>query len=164
MLIRLSILLFVLSLPLGAYAQNDIPRFDPFPDYQEPDVDLTTDIGDFEQIEIPHSDLYYALEQAVEHVNSLPDDLSKDYSGTSVVPDETATQLMGFAKWLFSGTSANELLGATLAPIGINLFRLLGLMIALAIAYTTIKIAIIITRMVMSIIGAVMKVIPMMGG
>jgi hypothetical protein len=124
-----------------------------------PEMVGTPNIAVFSADIVPHSEIYNYLSTAVAHVNSLPDEINKG-NGQSLLADETATQMMSYAKWLFSPTSAQELLGATLAPIGINLFLLLTLLIFMAIAWTTIKIAVMIFKFVQWIVRWVLEIMP----
>lgn len=124
-----------------------------------PEMVETPNIAVFSAEIIPHSDVYNYLSTAVAHVNSLPDEINKG-NGQSLLADETATQMMSYAKWLFSPTSAQELLGNNLYPVGINLFLLLTMLIFLAIAWTTIKIAVMIFRFVQWIVRWILEIIP----
>lgn len=163
-------MIVILTWGLPIYAQegdlpdpiefNVITELQPIDDMvATPDTSGLTELTDLSQ----HSDIYNYLSTAVAAVNSLPDDLSMDNNGTSLLPAETATQLMGYAKWMFSGTSANELLGATLAPIGIELYILLTMIVFMAIAWITVKIALMIFNFVQYIVAWILRALPFVG-
>jgi hypothetical protein len=145
----------------GVLAQTDTPTPSPTPSAtpaitNTPNADfLNTDL-------IPSGDINDLLSTAVAYVNSLPDDITAP-SGISLIPDETATQLFGWAKWLFSADSANESLGLTLAPLALTLMVLLTLVVSMAIAYTTLKIAVFIYRLVTYVIQWILKFVPFIG-
>jgi len=122
----------------------------------------TPDIQIITVDDVPHSEIYNYLSTSVAHVNSLPDDLTTN-SGTSLIPSESGTQLMAYAKWLFSPQSARELLGETLAPVGIFLFSLLTLIVFMAIAWVAIRIATLIFRFVQYLIREILRVLPFVG-
>lgn len=131
------------------------------PDVQDIEIPPTVEISEgisITQDDIPHSELYLWLEQAVQYVNELPEDISMG-NGTSLIVDETATQLFSYAKWLFSTTAANETLGPTLAPIGVNIFAILTMLVFLAIAWVTVKIFSLIFRFVMYAINWIVRIV-----
>ena len=105
------------------------------------------------------NDIVALLEDAVGYVNSLPDHITEN-EGIDYVPNETATTLFGYAKWLFSYNTAQELLGVSLAPMAVMLYYILGLVIILAIAWVTIKIVILILRFVQYIARWIIDLIP----
>lgn len=126
------------------------------------EVLATPDIQIISVDDVPHSEIYNYLSTSVAHVNSLPDDLTSD-NGTSLIQNESATQLMAYTKWLFSDQSARELLGETLAPIGINLYLLLRLVIFMSIAWAAIRIATLIYRFVQYLVREILRVLPFVG-
>jgi len=141
---------------------QDIPSF-PTP-FSVDDFEIPS-IPDFDGLtvdDVDHEALFNYMSEAVSKINSLPDSLFDNF-GDDVVANESATQLFGYAKWLFSGNSANELLGPTLAPIGINLYILLTLLIFLVIAWVTIRLALLIFRFVLFIIREILRALPFVG-
>lgn len=139
----------------------DFPSID-MPEPIERDIVDIPEVDIISPDEVPHSEVYNYLATAVANVNSLPDDLTSN-NGTSLIPNETGTQFMSYAKWMFSDTSARELLGNTLAPIGINLYILLTLIVFLAIAWATIRIALLIYRFVQYIVREILRLLPFVG-
>lgn len=121
------------------------------------DTESTDLFGDSGWIRI--DDIISYLEQALGYLNNLPDNLTSD-GNTQYLPSETATQIMGYAKWLFSPNTAQELLGTTLAPIGINLYILLSILVILAVSWAFIKIIILILRFVQYIARWILDLIP----
>jgi hypothetical protein len=135
----------------------------PMPDIPiAPEVEVTLEVEALDTDVIPKNEIYTFLATAVAEVNSMPDDLAVQ-GGTELLPNESATQLFSYGRWLFSGSSATELLGETLAPIGINIYVYLTIMVVLASAYVTIRIATLIIRFVQYVVGWVLKVIPFIG-
>jgi hypothetical protein len=135
----------------------------PIPDAPEiPLVEVTLEVDALDTEVIPKNEIYTFLATAVAEVNSMPDDLAVN-GGTELLPNESATQLFSYGRWLFSGSSATELLGETLAPIGINIYVYLTIMVVLTSAYFTIRVAALIIRFVQYVVGWVLKVIPFIG-
>jgi len=109
------------------------------------------------QFEIPSvEDL--SVDQEIGEINStldsIPDTLDND-----LIPNETATQLFSYMKWLLSETSAQELAGETLAPILINLYVLLALAFTFAAIWLTIRILVLSWRLILFIIGWIIRLI-----
>lgn len=132
------------------------------------DLAMTITIADVSDAETTHifgesdlriDDLIAFLEEALTYINNLPDDLTS-HNGTQYLPSETATQLMGYAKWLFSFNTAQETLGVSLAPIGVNLYILLSIIVVLAISWAFIKIIVLIIRFVQYIARWILDLIP----
>lgn len=160
-MLRFSFLLALLFVAQISMAQ-EFPEFQPPPDVPAQGLDIPeTEIITVD--DVPHTEIYNYLSTAVAHVNTLPDTLTTDGNGTDLVQSESATQLFGYAKWMFSGTSARELLGETLAPIGLNLYGLLTLIIFMAIAWGTIRIALLIYRFVYYLVREILRVLPFVG-
>jgi len=106
--------------------------------------------------------VYTFLSTAVAQVNSLPDDPSF-YQGVQIVPNDTATTMFGYAKWLFSGNSANELLGVSLAPVAMNLYVVLIIIVIIMSVMMTVRVVSLIIRFVTFIINWALKLIPGLG-
>jgi hypothetical protein len=87
-------------------------------------------------------------------LDSVPDRLDDD-----LIPTETATQLFSYIKWAFSDSSANELVGVTLAPILLNLYLLLLLAVTFTILWLTIRMLILGWRLILFIIGWIIRLI-----
>lgn len=87
-------------------------------------------------------------------VDNLPDTLDPD-----LTPDETATQLFSYMKWLFQPSSASELLGETLAPIGLELYALVLLALTYVILWLTIRALVLTWRFFLFIVSWVIKLI-----
>lgn len=158
-MLRISSLCLILWLSLSTVtAQVPNPTID-YTVLATPEMVATPNIAIFDPGNIPHSEIYNYLSTAVANVNSLQTDISTG-NGQSLVQNETATQMMGYAKWMFSATAAQELLGNTLYPIGINLFLLLTMLIFMAIAWTTLKIAVMIFHFVQWLVRWILEFIP----
>ena len=87
-------------------------------------------------------------------VDSIPDTLDNE-----LIPNETATQLFSYMKWMFNENTANELLGQTLAPLGIELFVLLLLAFTFTLLWLTIRMLVLTWRLILFIIGWIIKLI-----
>jgi hypothetical protein len=117
-------------------------------------------------IAIQAGDLYSGLGDVNELLGSLPASI------TDGVPNETGRQLFGYAKWLLSPSSADELAGP-FAPIvshtGIFVSLVFGLTLVYAIVWATVwifrfvvwlfKIIALIIQTVVGVIGSVLKFI-----
>lgn len=68
-------------------------------------------------------------------LESIPDSLQE-----ANIPTETGTQLFSYAKWMFSGVGARELLGETLAPLAIDFYWTLAVVIAMTIIWAAVRI------------------------
>lgn len=161
-MLRAKLLIIVLLTIVSATSAQDIDypdvpetyEFDEFEDVPDTDIGALEDPALF-----PHSEVHDWLVEAVDNVNSLPDDLTQ-VNGTSAVADETATQLFSYMRWMFSGASAREILGETLAPIGLNLYILLFMSVVLAAAWVTVRIVALLLRFVIFVIRRIIDVIP----
>ena len=150
---KFSYVVFIFSYAMLAMAQPipPLPNVPPTPTpYVMPTALPTTDPS-----VIPQNDVVGFLQTAVANVNAAPADLAGGY-----VPDETANQLFGYAKWMFSDASARELLGNSLAPIGMNVYILLGLTLFIGGAYASIRIGVLFIRFAQHLLRWIMEFIP----
>lgn len=99
------------------------------------------------------------LAESQNTVDSLPDTLDPD-----LIPAETATQLFGYIKWIFSENSARELAGNTLAPIFINLYVYLVLGFSFAVIWLILMLAVFTWRFVLFIIRWIIRLIELIPG
>lgn len=108
------------------------------------------------------SDLYRAMATAAFNVNEMPEQIrANGQNGQSVLPSmDGAAQLFGYAKWLFSANTAQELLGRTLAPLGEMLFRILVSAVALVAVYIVIRLVSLIIKAVIWVINQLLKLVP----
>ncbi len=108
------------------------------------------------------SDLYRNMATAAANVNALPEQIrGSGTTGNNVVPSTAgATQIFGYVKWLLSGNTAQELLGRSLAPFGVNLAIILILVIALTGVYFLVNFAVLIIKAIIWIINQILKLIP----
>jgi hypothetical protein len=110
----------------------------------------------------PSGQIYQFLSTAVANVNALPADVSRA-GGVSVLPNENAASIFGYGKWMFSGASAEQLLGRTVAPLGIIVFASFTLVVVLASVYLLINVATLIVKGVTWIFQQILRVIPFIG-
>jgi hypothetical protein len=108
---------------------------------------------------IPRSDMYSSLATAAANVNRLPDEIRRP-GGQSLIPSPDVSQLFAWAKWLFSLNTAQELLGQTLAPIGIELFIIMNFVVILTAIYFLINLIVLIIKGVIWIINQILKIVP----
>lgn len=87
-------------------------------------------------------------------METIPDALDDE-----IIPNETATQLFSYMKWMFSDTAANELLGQTLAPIGLELYALLVIAITFTLMWLTIRMLVLSWRLLLFIVGWIIKLV-----
>lgn len=128
-----------------------------------PDEDLST-ICD-RQVDINQEKLNEFFEQiqdAADKMNALPDEINKaGPSGTTLTSATAgAGQIAGYVKWLFSPASAQELLGRSLAPIGINVMAIFLMTVAMVAIYITINIVVFTIKMVVWSMNQILKILP----
>lgn len=99
-----------------------------------------------------------SVDQEIGEVNSTLDSIP-DRLDDELIPNETATQLFSYMKWLFSETVAQELLGETLAPILLNLYLLLLLAFTFVTMWLTIRIFVLGWRLILWIVGWIIRLI-----
>jgi len=141
---RILFILMLLFVPIATQAQ-DLPFVD------VPDVNSIAEGNDFDLVE--------QMTEVLTQIQNLPSDIYTEVG----IETETATQLFGYAKWMFSNSSARELLGPTLAPIGIYLYTVLRVIVILAVSWASIRIALLIFRFVYFVIREILRVIPFVG-
>jgi hypothetical protein len=108
---------------------------------------------------VPRSEMYSSMATAAANVNRLPDEIRRP-GGQSIVPSADVSQLFSYAKWLFSLNTAQELLGRTFAPIGINLFVIFVIVIILTSIYFLVNLIVLIIKAVIWVINQILKIIP----
>lgn len=108
----LIIMLVILS-GVGVQAQTDTPT-----PTNTPTI-TPTSFGS-----VPDEELHNLMATQAANTNSLPDDISRPVNNQSIVQDVDLRPLFGLVKWLFSANAAQELLGPTLAPLGLSIFTL----------------------------------------
>ena len=91
------------------------------------------------------------------NINALPSDPTRP--GGQAIPSVDLTQLFGYAKWLFSASTAQELFGRTLAPLAINVFIVLVLAISYSAIWLLINIIVLIIKVVMWIVRLIIQMI-----
>jgi len=97
--------------------------------------------------------------EAVGATDSLPDQLDDD-----VLTTETATQLFSYMKWLFSPTSARELVGETLAPILLNLYLLVLIAFTFTALWLTIQLIVWTWRLILFVVKWIIRIIELIPG
>jgi hypothetical protein len=113
--------------------------------------------------ELPRSEIYNYLATAAANINAMPDDLSRP-GGVSVLPSgDGVVQIFAYGKWLFSFSSAQELLGQSFSPVAIHVTAAFALIILLASIFLLVKLATLIIKVVTWLIQQVIKLIPGLG-
>jgi hypothetical protein len=135
MVAKLAAALLILSLAMPAMAQTSTPA---------PTVPV---------------ELANQMATAAAQSNELPSDISRPANHQAVVPSADATPLFSYIKWLFSLNTAQELLGPTLAPLGIQLFIIMTIVILLAGLYLVVNLITIIIRFVIWILTLIWKLL-----
>jgi hypothetical protein len=107
-------------------------------------------------------DLNRSMATAAAVVNKLPEEISKSGPGGQTLAQAMAgsKQVFGYIKWLFSPNSAQELLGRSLAPVGINILVIFTMIVALTAIYIAINIVVYIIKFVVWIITQMLKLVP----
>lgn len=96
---------------------------------------------------------------AAADTNQLPSDITRPTNQQSVVTTTSAKPLFSYIKWLFSYNSAQELLGPTLAPLGMSLFIMMTIGILLAGIYLVVNLITLIIRFVIWILNLIWKML-----
>jgi hypothetical protein len=76
-----------------------------------------------------------------------------------LIPNETATSLFSYMKWMFSDTSAKELVGETLSPILINLYVWFLIAITFTTIWLIVRFVIFLWRFVLWVISWIIKLV-----
>lgn len=105
---------------------------------------------------------YEQISAAAEKINALPDEINKAGPAGQTLSNITAgiTQIAGYVKWLFSGNTAQELLGKTFAPIGINIMVIFLMTVAMVTIYIAVNTIVYTIKMVIFLMNLVLKVLP----
>jgi hypothetical protein len=106
------------------------------------------------------SDLYASMATAAAIFNKLPEEISKaGPSGQNLTQAMAgAKQVFGYVKWLFSPNSAQELLGRSLAPIGINVLAVFTMIVALTAIYIAINIIVYTVKFIIWVVNQIIKI------
>lgn len=147
MLRKLLLIIVLVSVGAVSFAQTPTPTITPTP---------TATQG------LEKSDAYKFLATAAANLQTLPDDPSVA-SGVQLIPSDNGAQIFGYVKWLFSGASADELLGRTLSPIGVRFFLLLIIQFALTVIFFITNFIAILLRVANWIIRFILQFIPFFG-
>jgi hypothetical protein len=110
---------------------------------------------------VPRSEIYTFLATAAANVNRMPDQIAN--AAGPDLPSTDAMQLFSYSKWLFSTNTAQEVLGPTFAPIGINLFIVLTVVVGMAIVWFAILFASMLIKAVVWIVQQILRIIPFIG-
>lgn len=111
-----------------------------------------------EPVELPRSDLYRFLATAAHNVNQLPEDITRQ-GNVSLIPNSNPAEVFSYVKWLFSYSTAEELMGRTLAPVGMSLFLLFTLMVSHVVVQMLIRLVTPILKIVVWIVYRIIDVI-----
>jgi len=84
---------------------------------------------------VPDEELSNLMATQASNTNTLPDDISHPIGNQSIVQDVDLTPLFSYVKWLFSANTAQELLGPTLAPLGLSIFTLFLITVIMIAVY-----------------------------
>lgn len=103
----------------------------PFPSSNCDTTPLST--GSTQIVQVPGGQMLDALEDANSGLGSLTGPLAAP-DGQPLLPSINTATLFGYAKWIISGTAAQELLGP-FAPVATHTGILIGLMIGMIVVY-----------------------------
>lgn len=108
------------------------------------------------------SDIYRVMATAAYNVNQMPEEIKKSGPSGKDISGSTsgAAQLFGYAKWVMSPNTAQELLGKSFAPFGINVFVIFVLITSLTAIYFLVNLIVIVIKFVAWIINQLLKLIP----
>lgn len=120
-------ILIIFMMTQASFAQNEIPP-----------------MGDLNAIE--------TLAESQAGVDSLPDTLDD-----KLIPQETATQLFAYMKWVFA--SSDELVGTTLAPILDDFYNLIFIIFSFVVMWLAIRLAILGWRIMLFILEWIIRLV-----
>ena len=108
------------------------------------------------------SDFYKNMATAAAIVNRLPEQIQKAGPNGQTLAEAFAgaSQVFGYIKWLFSPNSAQELLGRSLAPIGINVLVIFTMIVAMVAIYIGLNMAIYIVKLAIWLLNQILKLLP----
>jgi hypothetical protein len=108
------------------------------------------------------SDIYRVMATAAYNVNKMPEEIKKSGPAGKDISGSTsgAVQLFGYAKWVMSPNTAQELMGKSLAPFGINVFVIFLLITSLTAIYFLVNLIVIVIKFVAWVINQLLKLIP----
>lgn len=108
------------------------------------------------------SDLYRSMATAAAQVNQLPEQIrTSGQNGQSILPNTSgAVQIFGYIKWLFSAATAQELMGKTLAPFGVNVFIIFMMITVMTAIYFLVNFIVLIVKGVIWVFNQFLKLIP----
>jgi hypothetical protein len=108
------------------------------------------------------SDLYRVMATAAFQVNELPEQIqTSGQNGQGVIPSTSgAIQIFGYIKWMFSANTAQELMGRTLAPFGINIFIIFLMITIMTGLYFLVNFIVLIVKAVIWVFNQFLKLIP----
>lgn len=145
-----ALLLMLVAIPAAAQTATPTPTptNTPWATLSAPEYVMT--------MTVPSADIYQVLSTANANIQQMPASINS----TGGVNVDNATQLFGYARWLFSPTAAAELLGQTFAPFAITFFFVLVTTIALATVYFLVWFVILIVRVVLWVVNQILKIVP----
>lgn len=124
-----------------------------------PDVTIqATNLGTIPTV-VHRSEVYWFLATADAQVAQLPGSIA------GYIPDVSGSpQLFGYAKWVMSGVSIQELFGPTFAPHGFHAVIAVTIVIVGSLIMFGLRIIKLMLKIAIWLINAVLKLIPGMGG
>jgi hypothetical protein len=112
---------------------------------------------------VDESDAYGFLATAAANLNTLPDDpgapSGMSFSNTAA----SSGEIFSYGKWLFSSTSAMELLGPQLGPLGIKVATALGIVILFATIDLILRFVVVLVKGIVWLVQQIIKFIPFIG-
>lgn len=109
-----------------------------------------------------YDDMQNFMATAAAQSNQVPDNIISP-SGQALITQQDPTLLFSYAKWLFSTNTAYELLGRTFAPIAINLFILLIIVVTLTTVWFLVMFIVLLVQTMVWLMNQVLKFIPFLG-
>lgn len=104
---------------------------------------------------------YDKMKEAADQINALPDEIEDAGPGLQITAIVAAIgEIAGYVKWLFSPNTAQELLGRTFAPIGINILVIFTMTVAMVAIYITINMVVFTIKMIVWLMNQILKLLP----
>lgn len=149
----MMIALMILMCALPVIGQGDTPTPEPSPT----------------PLNIPDDEMYDIIGEVDEGLGGISDDLSAP-DGAEILPSIDLTQLIGYARWVLSPSTADEVFGVfspVITPIGLYLgvrFALGAIYVVVYIAIYLIRWVIWIFKLLLELVSAISGIIDLLGG
>lgn len=145
----------IVALVAAVFFSLPVPTFPPIP--SPTPIPTSAPIQLQATVDVPTNHMYDFLATAEGNLQSAPEDISNP--GVPILPNQDGSQIFGYAKWLLSSSTAEELFGPFGTPV-LHISAMISLVIFLAIIYFIVFLVSYILRFVIRIVQAVLELLP----